>query len=99
MNINLNSNIVESIKIIAKGYYIEKIILFGSRARGDNKTTSDIDIAVYPMRQFENEGHFVSDIEDLETLLKIDIVFMDTDVDTKLVENIAKEGVLIYERL
>lgn len=99
MNVNLNSNIVESIKKIAKGYYIEKIILFGSRARGDNKTTSDIDIAVYPMQQFQKEGHFVSDIEDLETLLKIDIVFIDTNTDTRLIENIDKEGVLIYEQL
>jgi uncharacterized protein len=99
MNINLNNNIVESIKKIAKSYYIEKIILFGSRARGDNKATSDIDIAVYPMQQFQNEGHFASDIEDLETLLKIDIIYVNSDTDTRLIENIDKEGVLIYERL
>lgn len=99
MNINLNSNIVESIKKIAKNYYIEKIILFGSRARGDNKATSDIDIAIYPTEQFQNEGHFASDIDDLETLLKIDIVFIDANTDSRLIENINKEGVLMYERL
>ena len=31
---------------LAEKYHIQKVILFGSRARGDFKRTSDIDLAV-----------------------------------------------------
>jgi hypothetical protein len=43
-------------------------------------------------------GRFVSRLDDLETLLKIDLVFVNDDTDDQLVENIRKEGVVIYER-
>jgi hypothetical protein len=35
----------------------------------------------------------------LETLLKIDVVFVDENTDKNLILNIEKEGVIIYERL
>lgn len=43
MVINLDERIVQSIREIGQLYPIEKIVLFGSRARGDYKPTSDID--------------------------------------------------------
>lgn len=99
MNIDLNPKVIEGLKTIAEKYPVSKIVLFGSRARGDNNTKSDIDIAIYTLPEFANKGRFVSDIEDLETLLKIDTVFISKDTDGKLVKNIQKEGVIIYERL
>ena len=99
MNIDLNPKIIAGLKAIAEKYPVSKIVLFGSRARGDNNTKSDIDIAIYTLSEFAYKGHFVSDIEDLETLLKIDTVFISKDTDEKLVKNIQKEGVIIYERL
>ena len=99
MNFNLNPKIITGIKTIAEKYPVSKIVLFGSRARGDNNMKSDIDIAIYTFPEFKNKGHFASDIEDLETLLKIDTVFISKDTDEKLIKNIQKEGVVIYERL
>ncbi|MHB8170097.1 MAG: nucleotidyltransferase domain-containing protein [Thermincolia bacterium] len=98
MAINLDNKLIESIKDIGQKYDIAKIVLFGSRARGNNKPTSDIDLAVYPLPQFSNKGYFTSDIDDLDTLLKIDIVFITSDTDLELIENIEKEGVILYER-
>lgn len=94
---DLNPKIIVEIKTIAKKYPIRKIVLFGSRARGDNQSKSDIDLAIYTMPEFKSKGHFVSDIEDLQTLLKIDIVFINEDTDETLVKNVEKEGVVIYE--
>ena len=37
---------------IAKKNKIEKIVLFGSRARGDNQPKSDIDLAVYGCKDY-----------------------------------------------
>ncbi len=99
MNYNLNDKIVKEIKSIAERYLVKKIILFGSRARGDNRGTSDIDIAVCTFSKFTSKGIFVSDIQDLNTLLKIDIIFLDEIKNKNFVANIKKEGVVIYERL
>jgi len=99
MDIDLNPQIISAIKTIADKYSVSKIILFGSRARGDNNQKSDIDLAIYTLPEFTNKGHFISEMEDIETLLKIDMVFVNNDTDKKLVENIQKDGVVIYERL
>lgn len=99
MGFDLNPKVITGIKTIAEKYPVSKIVLFGSRARGDNTKKSDIDIAIYTLPEFANRGHFASDIEDLETLLKIDTVFINEDTDEKLIKNIQKEGIVIYERL
>ena len=99
MDCALNATLIHSIQAIGEKYAINRIVLFGSRARGDNKSTSDIDLAVYPLPEFMSKGYFSSDIDDLATLLKIDVVFINHYTDIKLLENIEKEGVVIYERL
>ena len=85
------------IAALGKTYQAEKIILFGSRARGDNRERSDIDLAIYGMPQ-ENRAFFWSDIDDLPTLLKFDLVHITADTNTELVKNIEKDGVTLYER-
>ena len=42
----IRPEVIEEIRNLAQKYDIEKVILFGSRARGDFRRTSDIDIAV-----------------------------------------------------
>ena len=37
--------VLDELISIAERYHIEKLILFGSRARGDFRRTSDIDLA------------------------------------------------------
>jgi predicted nucleotidyltransferase len=99
MDCALNETLIHSIQAIGEKYAIHRIVLFGSRARDDNKPTSDIDLAVYPLPEFTNKGYFSSEIDDLATLLKIDVIFINNHTDIKLLENIKKEGVVIYERL
>lgn len=99
MSVNVSPKVISGLRAIAEKYAIGKIVIFGSRARGDNNSKSDIDIAVYPLTEFENKGHFISEVDDLETLLKLDIIFVNNDTDEKLIANIQKEGVVIYERL
>ena len=72
-------------------------MLFGSRARGDNHDRSDIDLAVFGMPEINKSG-FWSDIEDLPTLLKFDIVHLDHKTDKLLMDNIIKYGIIIYEK-
>lgn len=44
----VDSLVWKEIAEFAKKYNIQKVILFGSRSRGDYHKTSDIDLAVYP---------------------------------------------------
>lgn len=89
--------IYKLISELAQKYAAEKLVLFGSRARGDNHERSDIDLAVYGMPD-NNQAMFWWDLEDLPTLLKFDIVHIDENTDKNLTESIKKEGVTLYEK-
>ena len=65
--------IYQQLAELARQHGAQRLVLFGSRARGDNKERSDIDLAVYGMPQQE-PATFTHDAEDLPTLLKFDIV-------------------------
>lgn len=68
-----------------------KRVLFGSRARGDFRERSAIDLAVYGMPP-ENRTSFWFHAEELPTLLKLDIVH----VAPEFLSNIEKDGVILY---
>lgn len=80
---------------LARQYDAQRLVLFGSRARGDNRYNSDIDLAVYGMPQ-ENQGSFWMDCEDLPTLLKFDIVHIHEGMNPAFLQNIEKDGVTLY---
>ena len=46
MKYNVPDRVLKDIEIFAKTHDIEKVILFGSRAKGNHTKRSDIDIAV-----------------------------------------------------
>ena len=95
-NTGIKAEVIEEIRKLAKKYDVTKVILFGSRARGDFKRTSDIDIAV-------TGGDFVRfalDVdEETSTLLKYDIVDLDSDMQDELRESIREEGRILYEKV
>ena len=47
MKCNISERVMKDIVVFAKKNSVNKITLFGSRARGTNSQRSDIDIAVY----------------------------------------------------
>lgn len=75
----------------------DKIILYGSRARGDNRERSDIDIAVFGIPK-ENRILFTEAVEKLPTLLDFDIVFITDKTDAALINNINKDGLVIMNK-
>ena len=88
--------VIEEIVALAKKYGLNKVILFGSRARGDFKSRSDIDLAI-------SGGdciRFSLDVQELtSTLLFFDVVNLDGAVQKELLYSIEKEGVCIYEKV
>ena len=94
---NLDKVILNEIIEISKKYSkINKVILFGSRARGDNGDRSDIDLAIYCE---ESISDFIEDIENnTTTLLEFDFSDMKSVNDELFIEQVNKEGIILYEK-
>ena len=92
----IKQEVIQEIKKLAQKYHISKVILFGSRARGDFKRTSDIDLAATG----GDFARFALDVEEeTSTLLEYDIVNLDCDMQDELRLSIEKEGKILYEEI
>ena len=95
-NTGINPKVIAEIRNFAKLYEVRKVILFGSRARGDFRRTSDIDLAV----SGGDFNRFALDVdEETSTLLEYDIVNLDAEMQDELRESIKKEGRTLYEKV
>ncbi len=96
MTYNLEKNLERQIISLAEKFGVEKIFLFGSRARGTNSERSDIDLAIIG-------GDYLSFAlavdEETDTLLKFDVVNLDKKISPELADEIFRDGVLIYEKV
>ena len=96
MKYDLDKRVEDDIIRIAKKNGIGKVILFGSRARGDNKERSDIDLAV----SGGNVLDFSYDVEENAwTLLMFDVVALDRNISQELRDEIERDGVVLYEKV
>ena len=65
----ISARVIEEIRQLAEKYSIEQVLLFGSRARGDYRRTSDIDLAVRWV--LSRPGLFLNTVGDLGLLPKV----------------------------
>lgn len=76
---------------------IEKVLLFGSRARDDYRVNSDVDICLFG----KSITHLIlakvsMDVDELNTPLSFDILSFNEITKVELIDNILKEGIEIY---
>lgn len=95
MSYDLPKRVEREISTFAKMHNIEKVVLFGSRARGSNTERSDIDIAVYGG---DFEGFYFDIKEKVHSLLMFDIVEADRKISEELQKEVERDGVVIYEK-
>ena len=96
MKYDIPQNVKEDIIAFAIKHDIDKVVLFGSRARGTNTPRSDVDIAVYG----ENFDDFYFDVLDnVDSLLVFDMIDMNGCVSMRLLEDIERDGGTIYEKI
>ena len=92
----LSERALDDIRALAKQYGIERVILFGSRARGDYRRTSDIDLAI----EGGDTIRFTLDVEEkVWTLLTFDVVDLGRPVERALKDSIQEEGIVLYEKV
>ena len=88
--------VISEIRSLAARYGIKRILLFGSRARGDYRRDSDIDLAVSggDIARFR-----LALEEETSTLLQYDVIDLDSTRSPELLEAISKEGVILHEEI
>ena len=94
---NLDKSLKDEICRYAVLNNINKVILFGSRARNTNQERSDVDLAVAG----GNPRRFHLDLEErARSLLFFDVVDMNNPhLSPELLKEIKKDGVTIYEKI
>lgn len=89
----LSEKTYSKIKQVLEKYDKVDFKLFGSRARGTYRENSDIDIAIVSEISEEKLMRIVRELNELNIIYKIDVVYVPKCDNIKLVENIQKEGV------
>lgn len=86
------------VSVLQKFPEISKVILYGSRARGDQKHSSDIDLTIFG-KNLESTllSKIETDIDDLLLPYKIDLSIYDHLDNKSLVSNIDTQGLLFYQ--
>lgn len=74
-----------------------RVMLFGSRARGTAEEKSDIDLAVWGCPDFPHLEDRLDN--ELWSLLQLDIVNMDESSSHELLEEVLKDGKVLYEEV
>ena len=92
----IREQVIREICEIAEKYKVEKVILFGSRARGDFHRASDIDLAV---KGGDFTNFFLDEDEETSTLLRFGFVDLNQSIQQELRESIEREGKIIYEKI
>ncbi|MEB3329588.1 MAG: nucleotidyltransferase domain-containing protein [Candidatus Sericytochromatia bacterium] len=75
---------------------VRRVILFGSRARGDHTERSDVDLAV-DAEDEEPRLPAAALVDEAPTLLEIDLVWW-PEATSALQQEIAREGITLYAR-
>lgn len=95
----LNETIKEGLINLSVEFNLDKLILFGSRAKGNCWERSDIDLAAH-FSSSREYLEFCEKVEELPTLLMFDIVNLSSDmISLDLLKSIRDEGVIIYEKI
>lgn len=87
----------ELVRLVAEHLGKVKIVLFGSRARNDYHRRSDVDILIDSNGLDDRSwAILLSELDELPTLLKIDLVRCD-EAEAALLSSARSEGIVIHE--
>lgn len=98
-NYGIRDNLFNKLLNLFKKENIDKVILFGSRARNDYKNNSDIDLAIiFDSDDNDNYIKLLTKLEELNTLFKFDVIDYNKITNATLKQEIDKDGITIYQK-
>jgi predicted nucleotidyltransferase len=100
MEFGLKDSDIEKIKSVLASYNeVEKAILYGSRAKGNYKPASDIDLTLLGSGlDLTRQQMIESKLDDLLLPYKFDISIYHQIADSSVIEHIKRVGKFLYER-
>ena len=100
MKYGLKKNVLDAIQQVFASYAgIQRAILYGSRAKGNHKLGSDIDLTlVAPTLKLEDLLKIENKLDDFLLPYKIDISLYHQIENKDLLDHITRVGVLFYQR-
>ena len=85
--------------LFARQREIERVILFGSRARGTHKSFSDVDITLLGVGLSRSHlNRLMADIDESSLPYSFDISLYAKLTNPELIEQIEKTGVILFQR-
>jgi len=98
-NLGLDESVTEKIcEVFKNNKKVLRAAVFGSRAKGNYKKYSDIDIAVWGEFDRLDAQRIESELEDLPLIYKFDVADYDKIKSAELKEHIDRVGIIIYAR-
>ncbi len=99
MKFGLSDTVVEELRNVFRRHQnIERVLIFGSRSKGNFRSGSDIDLAVIgkgiDYRQILN---ILCEIEDLDLLYSVDLINYNEKTGTPIGNHIDRVGQVFYE--
>lgn len=100
MNYGLHDTTLNKLTALFNGYpTIEKVILYGSRAKGTFKNGSDIDLTILgDGLDLELLNKISNEIDDLLLPYTVDISLFSHITNLDLIDHIQRIGVVFYQR-
>ena len=100
MRYGLSEHAIEKIcGVFANHPAIDKVVLYGSRAKGNFKPGSDIDLSLHGAGiSLKELGDIDFELDDLLLPYTIDLLVFDNLDHAKLREHIERVGVVFYQR-
>lgn len=98
MVVTNTSDVKNRILPIILKYGVDRVILFGSKVRGDATKDSDYDFLISKgnIRSLLQYMSFVGELEDVLNT-HVDVI-TDTSSDENIIQTAMQEGILLYER-
>ncbi|WP_400232316.1 nucleotidyltransferase family protein [Methanomethylophilus alvi] len=93
------SRLADAVLPLVSKYHIEKVWLFGSRARGTEHESSDFDVCILPSEQFSFSDHYYFEKE-LSEILNSEVHVMtrgalESEHD-QFYNNVVRDEILVY---
>ena len=100
MKFGLPDNTIEKIhEVFAKYPHVEKVIIYGSRAKGNYKNGSDIDLTMFGESISERDRHNIFfELDELPMPYMVDLSIFSKLNHVELEEHILRVGQIFYAR-
>ena len=95
----LSAPILDSLRLVFSQFPdIDRVLVYGSRARGDFRPHSDIDLAVLaPRMETSDFSRLWMALDDLPIVFRLDVSLHHDVADSQLKHNMLAEGVTLYQ--